>query len=154
MCMRTAAIKNRGIDKEANRWEEQFYLGEDEDAQISYGLLPSSDAFHDRLSRFVGRFGLSRVAEWAGVSRRALTKLCKTRSVPTHRMRERLEEAFVILDGYEARDREQKEKKLLRLRQRAPPRSDISSLRPSLAWIGPTFRQCLREEGELRNSNA
>jgi hypothetical protein len=41
------------IGKEANRWEEQFCLGEDEDAQISYGLLPSSDAFHERLGRFI-----------------------------------------------------------------------------------------------------
>src|SRR5262249_48669357 len=36
------------IGKEANRWEEQFFLGEDEDAQIDYGLLPASDDFHER----------------------------------------------------------------------------------------------------------
>lgn len=43
------------IGKEANRWEEQFFLGEDEDAQIVYGLIPASDAFHERLGGFVRR---------------------------------------------------------------------------------------------------
>jgi hypothetical protein len=28
------------IGKEANRWEEQFYLGEDPEAQIEYGAAP------------------------------------------------------------------------------------------------------------------
>jgi plasmid maintenance system antidote protein VapI len=107
------------IGKEANRWEEQFYLGEDEEAQIVYGLLPASDAFHNRLSRFVNRFGLSRVAEWAGVSRPVLTKLCRSKAAPTHRTRERLEEAFVILDGHEAKERAQKKKMHERLKERA-----------------------------------
>ena len=95
------------IGKEANRWEEQFYLGEDEDAQIAYGLLPDSDDFHERLARFVKRFGISRVAEVAQVSRPSLTKLFKTRVAPTKRMREKLEEAFVILESIEAKERAQ-----------------------------------------------
>jgi hypothetical protein len=33
-----AAVRN--IDKEENEWEEQFYLGFDEDEQIDYGLTP------------------------------------------------------------------------------------------------------------------
>src|SRR5262249_14011704 len=63
------------IGKEANRWEEQFFLGEDEVAQVSYGQLPASDDFHERLSRLVKQFGLSHVAEVAGVSPRWLTTL-------------------------------------------------------------------------------
>jgi hypothetical protein len=106
------------IGKEANRWEEQFYLGEDEDAQISCGLLPSSDTFHDRLGRFIRKFGLARVAEVAGVSRPPLTKLFKTKGTPTKRMREKLEEAFTVLDGMEAKEREKQEKTLERLKQR------------------------------------
>ncbi len=110
------------IGKEANRWEEQFYLGEDEDAQVSYGLLPSSDNFHERLGRFINRIGLSRVARVAGVSRPSLTRLVKLKLVPTKRIRERLEEAFVILDGIGAKERAQKEAALERLRKRVAER--------------------------------
>jgi hypothetical protein len=85
------------IGKEANRWEEQFFVGEDEDAQISYGLLPSSDDFHERLSRFEKRFGPSRLAREASVSRPTLTNLVKKKSSPTRRMRAKLEEAFARL---------------------------------------------------------
>ena len=107
------------IGKEANRWEEQFFLGENEDAQISYGMLPSSDAFHDRLSKFIRSFGLARVAEAAGVSRPPLTKLHKTKAKPTKRMREKLEEAFPNLERIEVKERAEKEKALERLKQRA-----------------------------------
>jgi hypothetical protein len=92
------------IGKEANRWEEQFYLGEDEDAQISYGLLPASDDFHQRLGGFIKRFGLARVAEVAGVSRPPVTKLFKTKAAPTKRMRQRLEEALTVLEAEEVKN--------------------------------------------------
>jgi hypothetical protein len=98
------------IGKEANRWEEQFFLGEDEDAQISYGLLPSSDNFHGRLSRFIEQFGVARVAEAAGVSRRSLTRLHKWKAPPTKRMREKLEESFLVLASQEARGQTEKRK--------------------------------------------
>ena len=107
------------IGKEANRWEEQFYLGEDQEAQIVYGLLPASDDFHERLAGFIRKFGLARVAEVAGVSRPPLAKLFKTKATPTKRMREKLEEAFTILEGIEAREQEKREKTLERLKKRA-----------------------------------
>ena len=107
------------IGKEANRWEEQFFLGENEEAQIVYGLVPASDDFHDRLARFIGCFGLSQVAEWAGVSRPSLTKLFKTKAAPTNRMREKLEAAFAILEGREAKERARQEEVLKGLKQRA-----------------------------------
>jgi hypothetical protein len=62
------------IGKEANRWEEQFFLGEDEDAQVIYGQLPASDEFHERLGGFVRHFGPSRVADAAGLSRRRVDR--------------------------------------------------------------------------------
>jgi AcrR family transcriptional regulator len=107
------------IGKEANRWEEQFFLGEEEDAQISYGLLPSSDDFHERLGGFVGRFGKSRVADVAGVSRPSLTRLFKKKTMLTKRMREKLEDGFTILAEIDARGRTKSDKVLQRLRQRA-----------------------------------
>jgi plasmid maintenance system antidote protein VapI len=110
------------IGKEANRWEEQFFLGQDEDAQVPYGLLPASDDFHVRLGRFVERFGPSRVADAAGVSRPALTKLVKTKAPPTKRMRAKLEEAFTSLDDVETWEHSRSAETLVRLRQRAADR--------------------------------
>lgn len=110
------------IGKEANRWEEQFFLGQDEDAQVPYGLLPASDDFHERLGRIVERFGLSRVTDAAGVSRPALTKLLKAKATPTKRMRAKLEEAFDNLSDIEAWEHSQTAETLARLRQRAADR--------------------------------
>jgi plasmid maintenance system antidote protein VapI len=110
------------IGKEANRWEEQFLLGEDDDAQVIYGLLPASDDFHGQLGRFVERFGLSRVAGAAGVSRPTLTKLVKMKAPPTKRMRAKLEEAFTSLDDVEAWEHSRSAETLVRLRQRAADR--------------------------------
>ena len=112
------------IGKEANRWEEQFFLGEDEDAQVPYGLLPASDDFHGQLGRFVESFGLSRVAGAAGVSRPALTKLVKTKAPPTKKMRAKLEEAFANLAEVEARVHSQAIDTLARLQQRATDRGE------------------------------
>jgi hypothetical protein len=69
------AVATELIGKEANRWEEQYFLGQDEDAEISYGLLASSDRFHDRLAEFIKQFGLSRIAEIA-VDGRLSFSLC------------------------------------------------------------------------------
>ena len=109
------------IGKEANRWEEQFFLGEEEDAQINYGLLPSSDDCHEQLGRFVERFGLSRIAEAAGVSPRWLRTLVKKKVPPTKKTRRKLEEAFAGLTDMKAREQGRSEA-LARLRQRAGDR--------------------------------
>jgi hypothetical protein len=62
------------IGKEANRWEEQFFLGMDEDAVIEYGPDPNAAALLDRLMAAIGKFGKPQVASRAGVSRNSLTK--------------------------------------------------------------------------------
>lgn len=45
------------IGKEANRWEEQFFLGMDEDAEIEYGADPNATALFDGLVAAIGEFG-------------------------------------------------------------------------------------------------
>ena len=46
--VRPSAI--RQIGKESNRWEEQFYLGGDESAEINHGIAPQDEsAMLDRL---------------------------------------------------------------------------------------------------------
>ena len=57
------------IGKEANRWEEQFYLGENPETQIVYGTAPE-DAKRMRGSvlREMQSFGVRALAQEAGVS--------------------------------------------------------------------------------------
>jgi hypothetical protein len=112
------------IGKEANRWEEQFFLGEDEEAQIVYGLLPECDRLHERLAHFVGYFGLAQVAQVAGVSERSLRRARLNKGGPTATMRQKLEEAFVILQIKEASQQAQTGQTLALLRQRLADRGE------------------------------
>jgi hypothetical protein len=69
------AIQINYIGKEANRWEEQFFLGMDEDAAIEYGADPNAAALFDDLMVIIGRFGKQELASRIGVSRNSLTKI-------------------------------------------------------------------------------
>jgi hypothetical protein len=62
------------IGKEANRWEEQFFLGMDEDATIEYGTDPRAALF-DALRLAISKFGKQQLASCIGVSRNSLTKI-------------------------------------------------------------------------------
>jgi DNA-binding phage protein len=118
--VRAAAIEL--IGKEANRWEEQFFLGEDEEAQIVYAVNLDCGRFHKRLAHFVGFFGLARVAQVAGASRPSLTRLYKDKAKPTTQMHGKLEEAFAILQIREANEHSRNAAVLALLRQRAADR--------------------------------
>lgn len=62
------------IGKEANRWEEQFFIGFEEERQIEYGLN-SSDRFGDRfVRRMCKEFGEREAAGKLEISRMALRK--------------------------------------------------------------------------------
>ena len=64
--------------KESNRWEEQFYLGGDEGAEIDHGIAPEDEsAMLDRLRMQVIATGQRRVARESGVSRRTIERLTK-----------------------------------------------------------------------------
>src|SRR5262249_8856508 len=59
------------IGKEANRWEEQLYLGLDPEAQIAYGTTPEDrERLRGSVLRAGRRFGQRALAEAAGVSPR------------------------------------------------------------------------------------
>ena len=59
------------IGKEANRWEEQFFLGADEDAVISYGSAPQDrNAAEERVRQGVIRIGQKAMARTARMSLR------------------------------------------------------------------------------------
>lgn len=66
----------RQIGKESNRWEEQFYLGSDEGAEIDHGIAPEDEgALLDRLRAQVIAAGQRRVARASGVARRTIERL-------------------------------------------------------------------------------
>ena len=70
------AIRVEYIGKESNRWEEQYYLGLDEGADIAYGSNPSAPSGHlPELKSLVGEFGERVVARQIGVSRNTLRRI-------------------------------------------------------------------------------
>jgi hypothetical protein len=73
----------RYIGKEANRWEEQFYLGLDPEAQIEYDGGPAAvEQVRARIREASVTFGQRRLARTAGVSREQLRAIMQTAAVP------------------------------------------------------------------------
>ncbi len=63
------------IGKEADRWEEQFFLGADEDAVISYGSAPEDrEAAEERVRQGVIRIGQRAAARAARMSLREVNR--------------------------------------------------------------------------------
>jgi len=67
------------IGKEANRWEEQFFLGMNEDAAIEYGVDPNMAALFDELIVAIDNCGKQQLASRIGVSRNSLNKILDTK---------------------------------------------------------------------------
>jgi hypothetical protein len=62
------------IGKEANKWEEQHFLGADEEAEIEYGADPTDGSLDDRIRRLCKEIGQRAAAKRLGVSRMTLRK--------------------------------------------------------------------------------
>jgi hypothetical protein len=70
------------IGKEANRWEEQFYLGFDEEEQIEYGVAPEeSTKALEALKINIQKAGQREIARESGVSRRTIARVMRGKSV-------------------------------------------------------------------------
>jgi len=68
------AVAVEYIGKEANRWEDQFFLGEMPEAQIEYGVSPAGKSVLLKLiGRAARKFGVSTLAEAARLSRKQLS---------------------------------------------------------------------------------
>ena len=68
-----SAIRN--IGKESNRWEEKFYLGGEEEAEIDYGMSPEkSKEFLDVLRAHVIAIGQREIARQTRISRRTIAR--------------------------------------------------------------------------------
>jgi hypothetical protein len=72
------AIAIHYIGKEANRWEEQYYLGLNSDAQIDYGMFPEASGQLQAAVKSVARLISQReIAKRAGISRTTLSKVLR-----------------------------------------------------------------------------
>jgi hypothetical protein len=88
----------RYIGKEANRWEEQFYLGRDPEAQIEYGMDEESrDEFLARLSEAEKMYGQRNLSKTAGVAREQLRVIQKGGAQPRPKTVAKLLRAISVL---------------------------------------------------------
>ncbi|HXP73030.1 MAG TPA: helix-turn-helix transcriptional regulator, partial [Stellaceae bacterium] len=74
----------RNIGKEANRWEEQFYLGAEPEAQIVYGSAPQEERqVCARLQEAMERHRVTAIAEASGLSRKHIYAIAKRKTRPS-----------------------------------------------------------------------
>jgi hypothetical protein len=72
------------IGKEANRWEEQFHLGPDPEAQLEYGFDPDSGGeIMQSIQRAAKALGQRGFAKEAGVSLRQVSSIVTGKARPT-----------------------------------------------------------------------
>jgi hypothetical protein len=62
------------IGKEANKWEEQYFLGPDDDAEIEYGAGLTADALSTRLQALCDELGEREASRKLGISRTTLRR--------------------------------------------------------------------------------
>jgi predicted DNA-binding protein (UPF0251 family) len=62
------------IGKEANRWEEQYFLGPDDEAEIEYGVDQSAEDLDARLRDLCHQIGERETARQLGISRTTLRR--------------------------------------------------------------------------------
>jgi hypothetical protein len=86
------------IGKEANRWEEQFFLGADEDATIVYGEAPEDRAaVEERVQQGICRFGQRAVAKAARMSLRDISRAARAPTKLSMAQLKRLDRVFAVL---------------------------------------------------------
>jgi hypothetical protein len=89
------------IGKEANRWEEQFFLGMDEDAAIEYGADPNAAALFNELMVAIGVFDKQQLASHIGISRNSLAKILEMKCQNlSPRFSQKIRSAIAILNSY------------------------------------------------------
>jgi hypothetical protein len=71
------AVQILHIGKEANRWEEQYFLGPDDDAEIEYGVGQTADALDLSLRKLCRELGEREAARKLEISRTALRRAMK-----------------------------------------------------------------------------
>lgn len=93
------AIAIEYIGKEANRWEDQFFLGEMAEAQIEYGASPESKIqLTTVFSHAARKFGIDKLADTAGLSRQQLSFVMNRSCEPRPQTIKAVLRAIMILE--------------------------------------------------------
>lgn len=87
------------IGKEANRWEEQSYIGADPEAEVTYGApAQEREAVLAQITKAADRHGLGPLARFAGVSRQHLGAVLTGDGVPSEKLLTRLGRAIAAVE--------------------------------------------------------
>ncbi|MBU6418256.1 MAG: DNA polymerase [Proteobacteria bacterium] len=87
------------IGKEANRWEEQFYLGDDPEAQAEYGVsAEGQEQVNAMVQRAVAQFGQRKLAKAARISRNTLAAVVNGTATMPPQAVERIRRAVTKLN--------------------------------------------------------
>jgi len=76
-CRHVIATQLVHIGKEANKWEEQHFLGEDKEAEIEYGVAGGAPQLDAAIQHLSDKLGERRAAKAIGISRTALRRALK-----------------------------------------------------------------------------
>src|SRR5262249_32430525 len=93
------------IGKEANRLEEQLFLGIDEDAQIAYGLA-TANSFLEMLRQVCVRYGKNELAKICGLSSRHLTQILLAKVPMSHQVFAKLQFGVLALHRKDKAEKE------------------------------------------------
>ncbi len=108
------AIAVEYIGKEANRWEDQFFLGEMPEAQIEYGTTAESKRqLINVMIHAARKFGIDTLANAAGISRQQLSAVMSRVSVPRSETIKAVLRAIMVMDA----DRSAEESRLSMVKQ-------------------------------------
>lgn len=107
------------IGKEANRWEEQFHLGADPEAQSEYGMQPETrEQVMATIRDAVERHSLRAVAQAGHVRKHLLSQAIKGAIALPDAVINRLAAAVVKLDQKDRKRREREAGRIAELRER------------------------------------
>lgn len=96
--LKVEAIIN--IGKEANRLEEQFYLGIEDDAEVVYGMSDKQlELYTDAKLAKCKMFSQRKLAEASGLSLKHISRMMLKKSKPTRKALLRICKGLEILQG-------------------------------------------------------
>jgi transcriptional regulator with XRE-family HTH domain len=107
------------IGKEANRWEEQFYLGFDPEAQVAYGVAPDDRARHKaEILRACLPYTATEIARASGVARSAVSDFLSGKSDTLEDTLRQIQKVLPVLQA-ERQEQDESDRDLLaRVKQR------------------------------------
>lgn len=148
------AIAVEYIGKEANRWEDQFYLGEMPEAQIEYGTSAAGKRQVIRLLQLAARkFGKTTLADRARISRQQLSAVLARDSQPRTQTVRDLLQAAVELESERRIDEAARARYIERLRA-AIRESNVTVVARSLRYDPSNLSKVLSGQRTLNNDLA